>query len=194
MRNKFLVIFSMIGLIFMSGCSLFSQEQSGSVNEETGLAQEEPTNENSENTNRDESESNHEGEEEVQFEGISFLLPTYGEHFKLKNVTDPSMGYYLNKEKGVNFTLLVETLSTSISLDSYVNASIDPTQYTSITSYKYDDLEWAELIMKNNGIVLNQRALIHDHKAYVFSFGAFEEDYEEWIKVFNDVINSVKPL
>lgn len=243
MRNKFFIIFSILALISISGCSLLIREQSETIHDETKILEEEnqqqeeqnkeepeeetgneedetdneidsdngDENGNEDNTGNDdedvngddpvtdeeETEDNFNGEgqnnERVQFEDISFLLPENVEPLELGDQELPMIGYLLNRESGANFNIVMEPLPIPLDLDSYIEIATSVTgfDYESITNYEHGGIEWNEAISKQSGLVLNQRTFIHDNKAYVFSFASLETVYEDWLKVFEEVTNSV---
>ncbi|WP_062107993.1 hypothetical protein [Bacillus niameyensis] len=127
------------------------------------------------------------------FEGISFALPEIAEQIDIPDQGMPAEAYILNEEDGTNFNVIVETLPSALSLDTYIELATAQTgfDYESIENYSSNGMEWNEAISKNEGYKLNQRTFVVDDKAYIFSFASSDGSYDEFLPVFEDITKSV---
>lgn len=210
---KFKLFFTclIIGVMMLTGCSSDSssseqtkpqeeEKQAIDVNEQNSPKEQENTvDEQKEAVNKEsapaEQEATNEAVASTTFEGISFNLPADAEKIEIPDQGMPVAMYLLDQTDRTNFNVLVETLPQPMSLDSYIELATANTgfEYSSNQNYSVNDIEWNEVVSLNpqQGSKLNQRTIVIDNKAYVFTYSSLPENYEKHIETFKAITDSV---
>ena len=135
---------------------------------------------------------------------ISFKVPSSWSKIDVEGST-VAFVISINEDKtfATNVNLIIQDLSKyDISLDDYSKLSY--TQLEEFEGYKSIDKkaitidglkgEYTEYTFNNNGIEIYicQMWTVEDDKAYVFTFGATEEEFTKGLESFNDLIKTVE--
>ncbi|PLR91934.1 hypothetical protein [Bacillus sp. T33-2] len=90
--------------------------------------------------------------------------------------------------------LVVEPIPSQMSFNQYIEVVTSSTgyQYENQRYYDQNGLHWHEAISLNQSIKLLQKTVMHDGKAFIFTFGAHPVIYDQQIQIFEDIINTVK--
>lgn len=194
MKNKIssLLFFLIAGILFLAGCNT----QEVDVKKENGKSDQKPTS--AENTKTDEPTESESGDvKTINFEGISFHIPETAEELDMGDQGVPMEIYMLDSTLGTSFNVLVETLPEAMSLDEYVKLATANTgyEYLNNENYKSNGIEWNEAVSLNHTdqgtIKLNQRTLMIENKAYVFTYGSITDNYDNSFEDFKKITESV---
>ncbi|MFP7493050.1 hypothetical protein SFC66_04610 [Terribacillus saccharophilus] len=129
----------------------------------------------------------------VTFEGVNFELPSdYISLGEIEEMGIPLVAY----QHGSNvINVVAEDISTypDLTMETYVELSKQQTgfDYSSDETYEINGMETNELISNMDGLTTQQNTFIHDGTAYIFTFSAMDETYEQDKESFKKVLESV---
>lgn len=131
----------------------------------------------------------------VELEGASFQVPT--EFVKTDAGQDVGLPYVLFSIDGISsINLVVEDISAypDTTLKEYMDITIATTgyDYESVEYYELNGMEANEAIsFMNEGWKLQQTTILHNGKAYIFTYGNTPEKFDEQLPLIKDILNTV---
>lgn len=131
------------------------------------------------------------------FEGITFNVPDYAQKGDPGQQALPLVMFYLDPAIGSNFNVVMEPLPKSLKIKEYIDIATTMTgfEYLSNEYYTSNGIEWNECVSLTHSeqatVKLNQRTFIIDKKAYIFTYAALPETYENNLEDFITITESV---
>ncbi len=181
-------------------------ENTEEENEDEGTedATEEDTTEETSTEESDDAEASTEDEQDTDqseqastdpFDIISYDVPE-GASEEPMNLGMPAKGYVLDTTTGANFNIVVEDLPPEMGLDTkgYIDVAIENQglEPESRETLDINGREWIELEITYENTLVNQRTFVHNNQAFVFSYSALPDSYEEHLPTFDEIVESVE--
>lgn len=152
--------------------------------------------------NVEEPEENEEMTEEgewsrIEFQEILVTIPEGVTELEYEEAELPIISYSLDDITGANFNIVAEPLPPELELtvDGYIELVIENLQleYNELNSFEMNGVEWAEILTDEEGFPVRNSIFVHNDTAYILSLGtATQAEFEEWIPVIDEVIESVE--
>ncbi|WAA12661.1 hypothetical protein [Fervidibacillus halotolerans] len=199
MKKSYILIILALSMTFLSGCAL-SKDKKPAQNEAVEKNEIEENNQTVEENMEENESTTKEAESAVKIpvtlEKATFEVPEY--FLELTSDQDYGLPYvrYII-DVGASFNLVVEDLSKypGITLEQYIEIALASAKYDYKTNiYKeINGYRVNELITSpgDNGTILHQTTFLHDNKAYIFTYGSLEENYDEYLPVIEEILQTV---
>ncbi|MFC4799985.1 hypothetical protein ACFPA1_11580 [Neobacillus sp. GCM10023253] len=190
MKSIHLILSLALGIVALSGCSLDDKKVGAEPKQEVTKVVKEKKEVSA-------TEEKFEDKEIIEFEGISFKLPKNNEVIPLEKQPLPTKAFFLDRSHLGNLNVVVESLAKPVTLDQYIELVAISTGYNYLSKQNYSngEIQWNESVSLNQvsgkNIKLNQRTFIYNNKAYIFTYGSLEGNYDLNLKLYVEVTNSV---
>ncbi len=133
----------------------------------------------------------------ITMEKMAFSFPADAKEIEIPDQGIPVRGFYLDKDR-TNFNLVVETLPNPMDLNEYIKLSTAAAEKTGIeydskANIKINNVEWNESVgIGKTGLKLDQRTVIHNGKAYIFTYTAIPSNYYRHFQTYENIVASAK--
>ncbi|MCH6267634.1 hypothetical protein [Neobacillus citreus] len=191
MKSIHLILSLALEVVALTGCSLVGKKVEPEPKQEVTKVEKKEVSATEEKV---------EDKEIIEFEGISFKLPKNSAVIPLEKQLLPTKAFFLDRSHLANLNIVVESLAKPMKLDQYIEVVTRSTGYNYISKQNYSngEIQWNESISLNQvsgkNIKLNQRTFIYNNKAYIFTYGASEGNYDLYLKLYEEITNSVVSL
>ncbi|CAM3829921.1 hypothetical protein [Mesobacillus zeae] len=134
---------------------------------------------------------------ETKLEEATFTVPShFMEQEAPKDFPFPIVVYAFKANDAVSsLNVLVEPVPDGVSFDQFLEASFASTgfDYESKKNFELNGQQWNEAVSINlQGFKLNQKTVIHNGNAYIFSYASMPANYEVNMESYDKLIDSVK--
>src|SRR5690625_4412582 len=172
------------------------EDRDSSKEEEDGDSSEEE--EGGDSSEEKDGDSTEEGEgTRIEFQEIAVTIPEGVTELEYEEAELPIISYSLDDITGANFNIVAEPLPPELELtvDGYIELVIENLhlEYNELNSFEMNGVEWAEILTDEEGFPVRNSIFVHNDTAYILSLGtATQAEFEEWIPVIDEVIESVE--